>query len=103
MTESITPHYTIEALAEQLGVSRQLLRFWEDEFGIARAEKTAPFTTDEADQLRVVHHLLKERGFTLEEARQSIERDAASILSRLRALEMLQKLHSQLTVLRQQL
>lgn len=54
-------------------VNASLLRFWEKEFDILQPKKNArgnrKFTQQDIKNLKTIYHLVKERGFTLEGAR----------------------------------
>ena len=54
-----------------------LLRFWEKEFENINPKKTAggtrQYTRDDIQQVEIVYHLVKEKGMTLEGARQTLK------------------------------
>lgn len=70
-------YYTIGEVAEMLGVNHSLIRFWEKEFEVFNLKKNKKgnrlFTAKDIDLLRKIHHLVKERGFTLEGARKAMK------------------------------
>ncbi len=71
-------YYSIGEVAELFDVSKSLIRFWESEFDHLKPHKNSKgerrFTVDNIEQLRLIHSLVKERGFTLNGAKQEIER-----------------------------
>ena len=75
---SLKRYYTIGEVAEMFDVSKSLIRFWENEFDFLRPHKNSKgdrrFTPDNIEQFRLIHSLVKERGFTLDGARQEIKR-----------------------------
>ncbi len=66
-------YYTISEVSELLGVNASLIRFWEKEFDQLAPKKNMrgnrQFTMRDIEVLRRIHHLVKERGFTLEGAK----------------------------------
>ena len=74
-TEKI--YYTIGEVAELFGVNTSLIRFWEKEFEVLQPKKNKKgnrlFTRDDMQNLRLIFHLVKERGYTLEGARKKLK------------------------------
>jgi DNA-binding transcriptional MerR regulator len=70
-------YYSIGEVAEHFGVNPSLIRFWEKEFDIIQPKKNAKgnrlFTQQDVSNFRLIHHLVKERGFTLEGARKKLK------------------------------
>ncbi len=70
-------YYSIGEVAEMFGVSKSLIRFWETEFDILKPRKNQKgnrlFTKKDIDNLKVIYHLVKEKGFTLDGARKKLK------------------------------
>ena len=66
-------YYTIGELAKAMEVNTSLIRFWEKEFDVLQPKKNAKgnrkFTAEDVKNLRLIYHLVKERGFTLDGAK----------------------------------
>ena len=62
-------YYSIGEVATMFGVNESLLRFWEKEFDIIAPKKTGKgvrfYKTADIEAVRLVYHLVKERGLTL--------------------------------------
>lgn len=62
-------------------VNASLIRFWEKEFPALQPKKdrkgARKFTRKDIEYIRTIHHLVKERGFTLEGARNYMSRQGA--------------------------
>ena len=60
-----------------LGVSESLLRFWEKEFPQITPKKAGrgirQYRKEDIDTLKLIYHLVKEQGMTLQGARQRLE------------------------------
>lgn len=85
--------YSIQEVADHFAVNVSLLRFWEKEFDNINPRKTAggtrQYTRENIQQVEIVYHLVKEKGLTLEGARQTLkskkddEEKRVEVLSRL--------------------
>ena len=66
-------YYTIGELAKAMEVNTSLIRFWEKEFDVLQPKKNAKgnrkFTAEDVKNLKLIYHLVKERGFTLDGAK----------------------------------
>lgn len=100
-------YYSIGEVADMFEVSKSLIRFWEGEFDGLRPHKNSNgerrFTPDTIEQFRKIYHLVKERGFTLEGAKQEIQRERQHAKERLDKITQLKNLRNFLTDLRQKL
>src|SRR6185369_4690735 len=69
-------YWTIGEVAEQLAVNTSLLRYWEKEFGTLRPKRTGKgdrlYTRDDIAKIRDIQVLLKERGFTIQGAKDQL-------------------------------
>ena len=79
-------YYSISEVAQMFNVTETLLRYWEKEFPNIRQQKVGrgirQYTKDDIEQVRLVHHLVKERGMTLQGARDMIRRDKGGSTNR---------------------
>ena len=91
-------YYTIGEVAEMLGESTSLVRFWSQKFPdfikpVRNKKGNRLFTTSDVENYKIIYHLVKERGMTLEgaEKRMSNNRegtdksvDVVAVLTRIR-------------------
>ncbi|MDD3722300.1 MAG: MerR family transcriptional regulator [Lutibacter sp.] len=100
-------YYKIGEVANAFGVNTSHIRFWENEFDILKPKKNKKgnrlFTQEDIKNLKLIYHLVKEKGFTLEGAKNKMkERPKAvknnqEIITRLEAIkEELIKIKSQI-------
>ncbi|MCC9041761.1 MerR family transcriptional regulator [Myroides sp. M-43] len=93
-------YYSIGELAKAFDVNTSLLRFWEKEFDIIKPRKNAKgnrmFTPQDVQNLQLIYHLVKERGFTLEGAKEHMKKNAKDIMDN---FEIIQKLEGIKTAL----
>ena len=70
-------YYSVGEVAEMLGVSESLLRFWEKEFPQITPKKAGrgirQYRQEDIATLKLIYHLVKARGMTLQGARQRLE------------------------------
>lgn len=97
-------YYSIGEVAELLGVSQSLIRFWETEFEQLQPKKNRKgnrmYTPANIEQLRTIYHLVKERGYTLKGAREMLKSKAPVVDKQLAVRESLLKIRSFLTELK---
>lgn len=87
-------YYSIGEVAEMMGVSKSLIRYWENEFDFLNPRKNKKgdrrFTKENIKQLLIIHELVKERGFTLDGAKQEIRSTRKRLLAKQKVIEQLQ-------------
>lgn len=68
-------------LAEMFDVKTSLIRHWESQFSILKPKRNKKgnrlFSPQDVENLKVIYHLVKERGMTLEGAKKAMKRRAA--------------------------
>ncbi|MBK7887436.1 MAG: MerR family transcriptional regulator [Bacteroidetes bacterium] len=100
-------YYPIGDVAELFHVNASLIRFWEKEFDILKPKKNKKgnrlLTAEDVANLRVIFHLVKEKGYTLEGAKKMLEqkgdtlaRDVEIKETLLRTRKFLEELKAQL-------
>ena len=100
-------YYTIGEVAEDLGVATSLIRFWEGEFDIIKPKKNRKgnrqFTKEDVKNVKLIYHLVKEKGYTLQGAREFIKSDVNAALDKVEMIESLKRLRGFLVDIRDQL
>lgn len=100
--------YSISEVAQMFNVTETLLRFWEKEFPTIKPQKAGrgirQYTKADIEQVRLVYHLVKERGMTLQGARDTIRRDKSKTVNRnIEVIEKLKDIRSQLQTIGKEL
>lgn len=90
-------YYRIGEVAKAFNVNASLIRFWDKEFDVLKPKKNNKgnrlFTQEDIQNLQLIYHLVKEKGFTLEGARNKLKsnpekiKDNHSIITRLEAIK----------------
>jgi len=100
-------YYSIGEVAEMFGVNSSLLRFWEQEFDFINPKKTRKgtrqYTKKDIGQIRLVFHLVKERGMTLKGARMKIRENRDEVEHNHEVIKKLQEIRQLLVDLDDQL
>ncbi|WP_375325442.1 MerR family transcriptional regulator [Flagellimonas sp. GZD32] len=100
-------YYGIGEVANAFGVNTSLIRFWEKEFDVLQPKKNAKgnrkFTPQDIQNLQLIYHLVKERGFTLEGAKIHLKEEKQKALSTFEVIQKLQKVKAELLKIKEQL
>ena len=99
-------YYSIKEVAEMLGVSESMLRFWEKEIPMIKPKTTGNnirrYTEQDIENIKVVYNLVKVRGFKLAAARKMLKEQKNAVSSDTKVLETLIKLRDQLQEMKKQ-
>ena len=99
--------YRIGEVAEMFRVNVSLIRFWEKEFNILKPKKNKKgnrlFTKKDVDNLTIIYHLVKERGFTLEGAKQKLKENKSDTIDNIEIVNHLKDIRGFLVKLREEL
>lgn len=106
-TSSKRVYYPIGKVAEMFQVSTSLIRFWEKEFPVLRPRKNKKgnrlFTERDVRYLHMIYHLVKNKGYTLQGAREALKTDFDQIEEKVVLLGTLSKMRKFLIDLDDQL
>lgn len=93
-------YYSIGEIAKAFSVNTSLIRFWEKEFDILKPKKNAKgnrmFTPEDLKNLKLIFHLVKERGFTLDGAKEHLKKTQQKPMETLEIISKLQHIKSEL-------
>ena len=104
-------YYSIKEVAEMFGLNESTLRYWETEFPFLKPKTSGPakvrqYQEKDIEQIKLIHNLVKVRGFKLAAAKKIINNNrdgadkTADVLTRLIAVrDELQALKRQLDYL----
>jgi DNA-binding transcriptional MerR regulator len=100
-------YYSIGEVSELFGVNPSLIRFWEKEFDILKPHKNKKgnrlFTPQDIENLRLIHHLVKERGMTLKGAQLKLKQNREELDNNFEIVKRLQKVKEQLLEMKEAL
>lgn len=105
--ETTKLYYSIGELADMFDVNASLIRFWEKEFEIIKPKKNKKgnrmFTQQDVDNFRIIFHLVKERGFTLQGAKQKLRGNKDDVVKNVEIVDRLQRIKDYLLEMKEQL
>ena len=89
-------YYTIGEVAKMFNVNTSLIRFWEKEFDIIKPQKNKKgnrlFTQSDLDNFHIIFHLVKERGFTLQGAKEKLKKNKTETVDSVEMVKSLNKI-----------
>jgi len=99
--------YKIGEVADMFGVNVSLIRFWEKEFDILKPRKNKKgnrlFTKKDVNNMKIIFHLVKERGFTLDGAKQKLKENKEDTINNIEIVNNLKDIRGFLVKLRQEI
>lgn len=100
--------YSISEVADLLGESVSLVRFWSNSFPkfikpTRNAKGNRLFTSADIDTFKQIHFLVKESGLTLEGAAKTLAESRSKVDKRVKALDSLKEIRAQLAEIKNSL
>ena len=95
--------YNIGEVAEAFNVNPSLIRYWEKEFEILNPKKTLKgtrkYNSVDVKNLKLIYNLLKNRGFTIEGAKEKIKSES----KKFEIVEKLERIKAQLILIEKEI
>jgi DNA-binding transcriptional MerR regulator len=100
-------YYKIGEVAKAFKVNTSLIRFWENEFEVLKPKKNKKgnrlFTPTDLKNLQLIYFLVKEKGFTLEGAKNKLKESSDKIVSNHKIILRLEEIKNELIQIKNQL
>ena len=101
-------YYVISEVAQILGVSETLLRYWEKEFPQQITPKNGSrgvrrYTKEDIEKIRTIYDLVKVRGLKLAAAREVLKQNKQGTAQPLEAIQRLRKVKEELVAMKRAL
>ncbi|GHA59710.1 MerR family transcriptional regulator [Pontibacter akesuensis] len=100
-------YYSIGEVAAMFDVAPSLIRFWETEFEHLSPKKNKKgnrqYTPKDIETLRTVYHLVKERGYTIQGAKEMMKNKQVQTRDKMEMVESLEKVKAFLQGIKAQL
>ncbi len=97
--------YTMGEVAEMFDVSTSLIRYWESKFSVIKPVRNKKgnrlFTPKDIENFKLIYHLVKERGMTLEGAQKSIKAGVMPVNKEVELMDRLLNMKSLLLEVRE--
>lgn len=99
--------YKISEVAEIFDINISAVRFWEKEFDILKPKKNKKgnrlFTHKDIENIKIIHYLLKERGFTVEGAKKKLKENKLDTIDNVQIINHLKEIKKFLAKLKEEL
>ncbi len=102
--------YSMGEVAEMFDVNQSLIRHWESQFGVLKPKRNKKgnrlFSPQDVENLKLIYHLVKERGMTLEGAKRALKRphgESDGMKREVELMERLQRIRALLVEVREEL
>lgn len=101
-------YYSIGEVADMFNVSETLLRYWEKEFPAQITPRKSgrqirQYTEENIEQVRLIYHLVKEKGMTLQGARQVLKNNKTATVQTMEVINRLKAIRDELMTMKQEL
>lgn len=100
-------YYSIGEVAKMFDVNTSLIRFWEKEFDIIKPKKNKKgnrfFTKQDISNLKLIYHLVKEKGMTLSGAKKKLKENKEDTDNNFQVIESLTEIKNLLLQIRDNL
>lgn len=100
-------YYRIGEVAAIFDVNVSLIRFWENEFDVIKPFRNKKgnrfFTEADVENFHIIYHLVKERGYTLQGAKEKLKNKYAEVSENHQIVKTLQEIKAFLIELKEDL
>ncbi|MGC6284540.1 MAG: MerR family transcriptional regulator [Polaribacter sp.] len=100
-------YYKIGEVAKAFDVNTSLIRFWEKEFDIIKPKKNKKgnrlFTPEDIKNFKLIYNLVKERGFTLDGAKQKLKKNPEGVFNNHEIISRLEAVKAEIIKIKNQL
>ena len=108
LNKNLKLYYSIKEVAEMFDLNESTLRFWETEFPYLKRETAGPskvrqYTEKDIEQIKLIHNLVKVRGFKLAAAKKIINSNRDGANKKAEVLTRLMSVRDDLQALKKQL
>ena len=108
LNKNLKLYYSIKEVAEMFDLPESTLRYWEQEFPFLKPKTSGPakirqYQEKDIEQIRLIHNLVKERGFKIAAARKILTQNKKGADKKADVLERLIGVRTELQALKKQL
>ena len=108
LDKNLKRYYSIREVAEMFGLNESTLRYWEQEFPYLKPKTSGPakirqYQEKDIEQIKLIHNLVKVRGFKLAAAKKIINSNRDGADKRAEVLTKLMSVRDDLQALKKQM
>ena len=100
-------YYTMGEVTEMFEVNASQIRFYEREFDILQPKKNKKgnrlFSQEDIENLKIIFHLVKDKGFTLQGAKEHLKANKLEVRENQKVIDSLERLKQFLLEVKEQL
>jgi DNA-binding transcriptional MerR regulator len=100
-------YYSMGEVTEMFHVNASQIRFYEKEFDVLQPKKNKKgnrlFTPEDIENLKIIFHLVDEKGFTLKGAKEHLKNNSTEVKENQKIIDALEKLKDFLLKLNQEI
>jgi DNA-binding transcriptional MerR regulator len=100
-------YYTMGEVSAMFDVNQSLIRFYEKEFDVLQPKKNKKgnryFTPEDIENLKIIFHLIKDKGYTLNGAKEHLKNNSVDTKDTHKVISSLENLKKFLLEVRDQL
>lgn len=100
-------YYTMGEITQMFDVNASQIRFYEREFDILQPKKNRKgnrlFSPEDVENLKIIFNLVKERGFTLQGAKEYLKTNKGEVKENQKVIDSLERLKQFLLEVKEQL
>ncbi|QXV64786.1 MerR family transcriptional regulator [Mucilaginibacter sp. 21P] len=100
-------YYTMGEVSAMFDVNQSLIRFYEKEFDVLTPKKNKKgnryFTPEDIENLKIIFHLIRDKGYTLQGAKDHLKNDNGNVRDNQRVIDSLENLKKFLLEVRNEL
>ena len=98
-------YYSVGEVSEMFGLNPSHIRYWEQQFEALKPFKNKKgnrlFTKDDVETVRLINHLVKERGLTIKGAQKKLKENREDTLSNYEIVKRLQDIKQELLAIKE--
>ena len=108
LNKNLKLYYNIGEVAKKFGLNESTLRYWEQEFPYLKPKTSGPakirqYQEKDIEQIRVIHNLIKVRGFKIAAAKKILSQNRKGVDKTADVLDSLMGVRDELQALKRQL
>jgi DNA-binding transcriptional MerR regulator len=108
LDKNLKLYYSIKEVADMFGLNESTLRYWEQEFPYLKPKTSGPakirqYQEKDIEQIRLIHNLVKVRGFKLAAAKKMINANRSGADKTAEVLTRLISVRDELQALKRQM
>lgn len=93
-------YFSIGEVAAMIGENASMIRYWENNFDALKPQKNKKgdrlFSKEDIETIKLIHHLVKERGLTIKGAQQKLKDNREETIHNFEIVKRLQDVRKQL-------